>query len=362
MLQAKRKFCLLYIFLAGILVFTGCSAGGGSDVSSSQQSDAPSASVSSSPAVSSDESDEDSAPVDRTPVRVGVLKGPTGMGMVGLMDASDKKETQNDYRIELIDAPDKVAPMLINGQLDIAALPVNMASVVYNRTEKGVTMLNVNTLGVLHLLTSPDETVQSVADLKGKTIYSTGQGASPEYVLNYILNHEGLDPETDVTIEYKSEHAELATLLAAGEVSIAILPEPFVTTVTMQNPELKIALDLSDLWEEASNGAVQTTGCIVVRNAFLEERPEAVALFQQEYKASTQFVNDDPDAASLLIEQYEIIAKAEVAKRAIPRCNISFIDGTAMKEAAGIYLEALFEANPQSVGGSLPDDTFYYQA
>jgi NitT/TauT family transport system substrate-binding protein len=293
------------------------------------------------------------------PVRIGGLIGPTGMGMAYLMEQSEAGETPAAYEFTLSDAPDKVSPLLINGELDIAALPVNMASILHNKTEGEIEILAVNTLGVIYVLTK-DENITSVADLKGKTIYSTGQGASPEYVLRYILSENGIDPDTDVTIEYKSEHAELATLMGAGQATIAVLPEPFVTTLTMQNPEITVALDLTKEWEAATGGAVQTTGCIVGRKEFIEAHPQAVAEFLGAYQQSAQYTTQHIDEAAALVEKFGIVPKAAVAKQAIPRCNIVYLAGSEMKSAVSKYLEVLFTANPQSVGGTLPDDTFYY--
>lgn len=295
--------------------------------------------------------DKDSA----VTARVGALIGPTGMGMAWLIENGG-----DSYEFSLLDSPDKVSPMLINGELDIAALPVNVASVLYNKTNKGVSVLNVNTLGVIYILTNGEE-IATVADLKGKTIYASGQGATPEYVLKYILAQNGIDPDKDVVIEFKSEHAELATLLAAGEIGIAVLPEPFVTTVTTQNQDIKIALDLTSEWESATGGAVQTTGCIVVRNEFLKSNPGAVKAFMDDYKRSAEFVNANIEEAAALMEKLEIIPKAAVAMKALPRCNIVFLEGDEMKSAVQKYLEVLYAANPQAVGGALPDEAFYYK-
>jgi NitT/TauT family transport system substrate-binding protein len=293
------------------------------------------------------------------PVRIGGLIGPTGMGMAYLMEQSEAGETPAPYEFTLSDAPDKVSPLLINGELDIAALPVNMASILHNKTEGGIEILAVNTLGVIYVLTK-DENITSVADLKGKTIYSTGQGASPEYVLRYILAENGINPDTDVTIEYKSEHAELATLMGAGKATIAVLPEPFVTTLTMQDPTITVALDLTKEWEAATGGAVQTTGCIVARKEFIEAHPQVVEEFLAAYQQSAEYTTGQLDDAAALVEKFGIIPKAAVAKQAIPRCNIVYLAGSEMKTAVSTYLEVLFTANPQSVGGTLPDDTFYY--
>jgi NitT/TauT family transport system substrate-binding protein len=365
----KRLLSLiLSLALAGTLA--GCVGGGSSSSESAAPEEAPSVSEAppeetTPPTVEAEPVAQDDAPIeadgsaDGVEVRIGGLIGPTGMGMAYLMEMDDQGATPTKYEFTLSDAPDKVSPLLINGELDIAALPVNMASILHNKTEGEIEILAVNTLGVLYVLTK-DETVASVADLKGKTIYATGQGATPEYVLRYILSQNGIDPENDVTIEFKSEHAELATLIAAGQAPIAVLPEPFVTNVVTKDPSITIALDLTKEWEAATGGAVQTTGCIVARKEFVEAHPQVVAEFLGEYQKSAEYAAGQIDEAAALMEKFGIIPKAAVAKQAIPRCNIVYLAGSEMKTAVSKYLEVLFEANPQSVGGTLPDDSFYY--
>jgi NitT/TauT family transport system substrate-binding protein len=362
-MNRKEKSLLAVLMMCIMVIFTFSGCGGNNGSPSESTSDA------SYPSVSAEDSEQDVSEdaedaVIETPndviIRIGTLKGPNGMGMAELMDANKEGASANTYDFTLTDAPDKLSPLLVSGEIDIAALPVNMASILYNKMDKGISIMNVNTLGVIYVLTNGVE-IASVADLKGQTIYATGQGASPEYVLNHILSQNGIDPEKDVVIDYKSEHAELAALITAGQAPIAVLPEPFVTTVTMQNPDIKIALDLTKEWETVANGAEQTVGCMVVRNEFLEEHKDAVDVFLEEFKKSAEFANSNVDEAAELMAQFEIIPKAEVAKQAIPRCNIVFMDGPEMQSAVETYLKVLFEANPQSVGGALPDEAFYYR-
>ena len=298
---------------------------------------------------------------ERTSGRVGSLKGPTAMGMVKLMEEDTAGTTVNDYEFTLAGAADEITPLLIKGELDIAALPTNAASVLYNKTQGKVELLALNTLGVLYVVENGDS-VQSVEDLRGKTIYSTGKGATPEYALNYILGENGLTAGTDVTVEYKSEHSELASLLAAGQADLAVLPQPFVTSVLAKNPDVRIALNLTEEWDKVTeDGSKLTMGALVVRKDFAESNPEAVRNFLKEYQASTQYVTDEAnlDDAAALIEQYGIISAA-VAKQALPYCNIVCITGEEMRTAAEGFLSILAKANPQSVGGTLPAEDFYY--
>lgn len=289
---------------------------------------------------------------------VRALKGPTGMGMVKLYDDFMLGNLGADYRdIGFAATPDEITSGLISGEIDIAAVPVNLACVIYNKTGGGVKLAAINTLGVLYVLENGN-TINSISDIEGKTLYATGQGSTPEYILNYLLAQNGL--EGKVTIEYKNDHAELATLIAAGEVELAMLPEPNVTAAMLKNPELRIALDLTAEWDKLNTGATLTQGCIVVSSAALENNPEAISRFLAEYKASVDYVNANVDAAAPLIAKYEIVGSEAIAKAALPRSNIVCMTGDDMKAYANAMLEILFEANPASIGGSMPDDNFYY--
>lgn len=303
------------------------------------------------------------APAEKIDIRVAALKGPTAMGMVKLMDDAEKGEGANNYIFTLAGAPDELTGPIIQGEFDIAAVPTNLAAVLYNKTEGKVKLAALNTLGVLYVVERGD-TIQSVADLKGKTIYSSGQGAVPEYALNYVLEKNGLKPGEDVTVEYKSEHAEIATLLAAGNAQVALLPQPFVTATLAQNENLRVALDLTEAWDAATGGeSTLTMGAILVNAAFAQEHPDAVAAFLDEYKASVEYTNgtDTIADAAALVEKYGIVAKAALAQKAIPACNIVFIDGEEMQKLASGFFQVLYDANPQSVGGKLPDEAIYYK-
>ena len=298
-----------------------------------------------------------------TAVRVMALKGPTAMGMVQFMDGVDKGEiADNDYTFQIVASVDEVTPNLVQGNVDIAAVPANLASVLYNNTEGGVQVLAINTLGILYIVESGD-TVQSVEDLRGRTIYASGKGATPEYALNYILSQNGIDPTKDVTIEWKSEHAECLSALLAEEGAVAMLPEPFVTTAQTKSDSIRVALDLTEEWDklqaDSEAPSALLTGVVVARKEFVEQNPEAVAAFLDHYKASVEYVNANTAEAAQLVGQYDIVT-AEVAEKALPACNIVYIDGQEMKDKLSGYLAVLLEQNPQSVGGKLPADDFYY--
>ena len=288
-------------------------------------------------------------------VRVIALKGPTAMGLVKLMRDSEGAGT---YDFNIAAAIDEVTPQIVKGDVDIACVPANLASVLYNNTEGQVQVLAVNTLGVLYIVEN-GESVQSVADLKGKTLFASGKGATPEYALNYILSANGIDPEADVTIEWKSEHAECLNALMATEGGIAMLPQPFVTTAQMKAEGLRVALDLTAEWDALGADSTLITGVAVVRKAFAEENPDAVNAFLDAYKASVEYVNANTAEAAALIGGYDIVPEP-VAMKALPACNITFIEGDELQQKLSGYLAVLFEAEPKSVGGKLPEEDFYY--
>ncbi len=288
-------------------------------------------------------------------LRVGSLKGPTTMGLVNLMSEVESG-AKNGYSFEMQSQPDVIMSELVSGKLDIALLPANVAAVAYNKTKHGVSAIDINTLGVLYCVTG-DENIKSVKDLAGKTVLSTGQGASPEYVLNYLLEKNGV---TDCDVQFKSEATEIAALLKQDPAQIAILPQPFVTVATAQNDQLKVAFSLTDEWKSVSPDSKLLTGVTVVRNEVLENRAAEVDQFIADHQASTEKAATDVDATAELVAKYGIIAKAPVAKKALPNCNIVAIAGDEMKTDLAGYLQVLFDANPKSVGGTMPEDDFYY--
>lgn len=311
-----------------------------------------------------DEGKKDAA-AEPVAVRAAALKGPTAMGLVKFMSEVDAGNLKDeDYSFRIVASADEVAPLISKSEVDIAAVPANLASVLYNKTSGAVRVIAVNTLGVLYICELGD-TVNTVADLRGKTIFSAGKGATPEYALEYVLRANGLDPTTDVTIEWKSEHAECVAALAQDATAIAMLPQPFVTTAQAKNDQIRVALDLNQEWAAACEAEGRDgkliTGVAVVRSEFADAHPEAVDAFLGHYRESVEFVNANTDEAAALVGGYEIVPEA-VAKKALPACNITFVDGADMKEQLGGYLEVLADQNADAVGGKLPGDDFYYGA
>ncbi len=290
-------------------------------------------------------------------VRVGALKGPTAMGMVEMME--DHADT---YDFTLAAAPDEIVPLLVKGELDIAAVPANLGSVLYNNTKGAVKALAINTLGVLYIC-ERGESISSVADLKGRTLVSAGKGSTPEYALNYILRGNGLDPEKDLTIEYKSEHAECLAAMLQDETLVAMLPQPFATVAMGKADDLRPALDLTEAWDalqaDEENPSTLITGIAVARADFIEQHPEAVKQFMDDYRESVIFAQQNVADAAQLIGKFDIF-EAGPAEKALPYCNITFIDGEDLKTKLSGYLDVLFEADPASVGGAVPGEDFYY--
>ncbi|MCM1253989.1 MAG: ABC transporter substrate-binding protein [Clostridium sp.] len=295
-----------------------------------------------------------------TDVHIGSLKGPTSIGLVSLMEQSEKGEAEGSYLFTMAVAADELLPQILSGGLDIALVPANVAGVLYHKSEGAICVIDINTLGVLYMV-SGDDSIQSMADLRGKTIYLTGKGTTPDYVLQYLLAENGLTAD-EVALEYKSEATEVAAYLSQNPEAVGVLPQPFVTAACMQNESLSIVMDLTKEWAalQGESGSSLVTGVTIVRKEFLSENPEAVAAFMKEHKTSAAYANENIEEAAELVVKYGIIEKAPVALKAMPYCNITYMDGEDMKAALSGYLEVLYGQDASSVGGSLPADDFYY--
>ncbi len=292
-------------------------------------------------------------------LRIAGLKGPTTMGLVHLLSMEKNGTAAMDYDLQLYGAADEIVPKLIKGNLDMAAIPANLAATLYQKTNGGIQVLAVNTLGVLYVVEKGD-TVHSFADLKGRTILSTGKGTTPEYVLRYLLTKNGLDPDKDVKIEYYSEASEVTAQMAATKKdAIAVLPQPYVTAAQMKDSELRVVLDLTKEWNKVCDTQL-ITGVTVVRTAYAEDHPDVVQAFLNDYEKSVNAANTDIDGTAALCEEIGVVAKAAIAKKALPKCNIVYRRGEEMKKDISAYLQVLYDASPAAVGGKLPDDSFYW--
>lgn len=327
----KKMFALVLSALLVLALFTGCAAGSAS-------------------APSADEG---------VTIRLGGLKGPTSMGMVKLLDDARNGKAANEYEFTMAGSADELTPKLLKGEMDIAALPVNLGSILYNNSQGAVQMMAINTLGVVYIVEKGGETVTDLESLRGRTIYATGKGSTPEYALNYLLSQKGLTVGEDVTIEWKSEPTEVVAMLSGQDSGVAMLPQPYVTVAQTQVEGLRVALDLTKEWEAIDNGSRFITAGLLVRTAFAQEHPDAVAKFLEEYAASTTYVNENVEQAAALVEEFDIV-KAPIAKKAIPFCNIVCISGEEMRTAVDGYFEVLYEQNPASVGGTMPSEDFYW--
>jgi NitT/TauT family transport system substrate-binding protein len=370
-----KKTTTLLLALTAAAAITGCSASKTAETTAAQTAaETTTAAVTSAPeetveAETSAEAEETAAGTETgadlvktgVTVRVGSLKGPTSMGLVALMDQAGKGESLNDYEFTMTAAADELTPKIVSGDLDIVLVPANVASVLYNKTKGGVTVIDINTLGVLDVVAA-DDSIQSFSDLAGKTIYMTGKGTTPDYVFHYLLSANGMS-EDDVTLEFKSEAAEVAAVLQQEADAIGVLPQPFVTAACAQNENLKIVLDLTSEWDAVQDGETGSrlvTGVTIANTAFLKDHPEAIDVFLAEHKASADFANTDVDAAAELVAAQGIIEKAPVAKKALPYCNITCITGDDMKASLSGYLQVLADQDSSAIGGSLPGDDFYY--
>ncbi len=297
-------------------------------------------------------------------IRVAGLTGPTTMGMVKLMSDAEANREDPEYRgniydVQVYGTAREVTPLLVQGELDAAAIPANLAATLYRKTDGGIQVAAVNTLGVLYVVQKGDE-VSGVKDLRGKTIYTTGKGTTPEYILRYVLTENGIDPDSDVTIEYLSEAAEVGARIVAAEGDIvAMIPQPYVTAVMAQDEKVSVALDMTEEWGKISDEEL-ITGVLVVRKDFVRENKEAFDEFLRDYKASCEYAVSDVNRTASLVVKYGILAREPVAKKALPRCNIAYMGGRDMKRAVDNYLNVLFERDPESVGGAMPGEDFYY--
>ena len=351
-----KKIVSLLLALTMALSLAACGgAASGSTASSAASSEA--VSEAASEAASSEEAKEQST---TDALRIAGLKGPTTMGLVNLLSMEEDGTAAMDYDLQLYGAADEIVPLLMKGELDMAAIPANLAATLYQKTNGGIQAVAVNTLGVLYVVEQGD-TVQSMADLKGRTILSTGKGTTPEYVLRYLLNANGIDPDKDVTIEYYSEATEVTAQMANADNAIAVLPQPYVTAAGLQDDTLRVALNLTEEWDKVADTQL-ITGVTVVRKEYAEEHPDVVAAFLADYAKSVDAANTDLDGTAALCEEQGVVAKAAIAKKALPNCNIVCLTGDELKADASAYLQVLYDADPAAVGGALPGDDFYWTA
>ena len=349
-----KKILSLLLAFSLALSLAACGGSASSAASSTVVSEAASSAAAS-------EEEETAASLSVTePLRIAGLKGPTTMGLVNLLSMEQAGTAAMDYDLQLYGAADEIVPLLIKGELDMAAIPANLAATLYQKTNGGIQAVAVNTLGVLYVVEQGD-TVHSMADLKGRTILSTGKGTTPEYVLRYLLTANGIDPDKDVDIQYYSEATEVTAQMATTQDAIAVLPQPYVTAAGLKDDTLRVALDLTAEWDKVADTQL-ITGVTVVRKAYAEEHPDVVAAFLADYAQSVNTANTDLDGTAALCEEQGVVAKAAIAKKALPNCNIVCLTGEELKADVSGYLQVLYDADPAAVGGALPSEDFYWTA
>lgn len=297
---------------------------------------------------------EDIEPVN---VTIAGLKGPTSIGMIKMID--EKALNSEKYNVEYIaeSAPDALTAKIINGDIQISSVPINLASVLYNKTDGKVQLMAVNTIGNLYIIGSDE--ITSISDLEGKTLGMSAKGSTPDFAMNYILKQNNIGD--NVELDYAADHATLAQSVIAEDIKVALLPQPFVTQTMMKNQNVKMLIDLNEAWKEASSNASQLyTGGIVINKEFAENNKEFVAEFLKQYEASVNWVNENPADASLLVEKNEIMPSAALVEKAIPYCGITFVKANDEKDSLNSFYKILFDSNPASIGGKMPDDEFYF--
>ncbi|KEZ91147.1 ABC transporter substrate-binding protein [Lacrimispora celerecrescens] len=351
----KKTLSLLMAFAVTAAVLSGCAKGGAESTQATT-----SASETESTSETAKETSEAQKPADNYTLKIGSLKGPTSMGLVKLMDQSEKGNAKGSYDFTMVTAADELLGKIVSKELDVALVPANMASIIYNKNNHEVTVLDINTLGVLYGV-SADDSIKTAADLKGKTVYLTGKGTTPDYALQHVLKASGLTSD-DVTLEYKSEAAEVVSILKEKPDAVGLLPQPFVTAAMAQNDSLKMVLDLTKEWDATAgeNGGSLVTGVTICRNDVIKDHRDAINTFLAEHKESAEFANANVAETAALVAAAGIIEKAPVAEKAIPYCSITYVDGDRMKSLLSGYLKVLFDMEPSSVGGTLPADDFYY--
>ncbi len=335
----KKKIISLLLVLAMVTAFSGCKSNTSSYNKESSTTEA-------------------NTPVEGCDFNIASLKGPTSIGLVKLFSDSDAGSTTNKYNYSIFGTADEITAGLVKGDIDVAAVPCNLASVLYNKTEGEVVIAGINTLGVLYIL-QKNENIESVEDLKGKTILSTGEGTTPEYTLRYLLSENGIDPDKDVTIQFYSEASEVVSAAATMDSAVLMLPQPYVTVATNNDSSISVALDVTKEWEKLDEDSTVVTGVVVARKSFINEHPDQFNAFLDEYMLSADFANTNVDDCAQLLESFDIF-KAAIAKTAIPACNVTFITGDEMKLKVMGYLTVLYNQNAKAVGGKLPAEDIFY--
>ncbi len=290
---------------------------------------------------------------------VACLKGPTGLGMAKLMKDNEGKKTANNYKFTVATSPDEISGKIVTGEINIASVPTNLAAKLYNKTNGKVKMLAVNTLGVLSIIENGNS-IKTAADLKGKTIYATGEGSNPEYILKEILKDNKFQVGKDVNITFVASNDELTAAIVSGKAQVAMVSEPVASVVLSKKGSLRRALSLNDEWEKKEKGKLMM-GCVVALDSFINTNKSAVDKFLEEYKKSIDFAINSTDEAAKYCAEFQIVPSEEIAKASIPNSNLTFIKGNEIQKSIENYFNVLTEFDQNSLGGKLPQKDFYYE-
>ncbi|MBY0584523.1 ABC transporter substrate-binding protein [Murdochiella sp. Marseille-P8839] len=349
-----KNLCSALLLCAGMILFSACGAPKQQETEISKEEE-----HSSVETTVQESSETEESVTAEAPLRLAALKGPTSMGMAYVLSSGDQERHSYDCRV--LGSPEEIVPLLVKKEIDVAAVPSNLAAVLYAKTEGNIQVLNINTLGVLYLV-ERGERVHAITDLKGRTVLASGKGATPEYALRYLLEANGLS-EDEVSIEWKSEHAEVVAALAENPDAVALLPEPFVSSAEANLADLRRAVDLTEAWDAAQNKndapSALVMGVLVARREIVNEHPDAIAQLLADVTRSVDKVKQNPEEAAKIISELGIVPEA-VVKKAIPHANLVSITGVEMKEKLGGYLRVLAEQDVKAIGGALPADDFYF--
>lgn len=293
-------------------------------------------------------------------IRIGVLRGPNGMGMSYLMEENSLDAYETSYQISFLASADKLATRFTRGDLEFATLPTTVAANLYKETNGEIQLLGVNMLGGFYLVEN-GTSIQTISDLKNLELSSSSRPATAQYVLEHLLEANAIEENEQPKVNYVVDNLKLSSAIVSGEIDIAMLPEPFLSTLLQRNKGLRVALDLSEEWQDVYGDSILPMGCLVVNKEFALKNPESIARFIQHYKTSVEYVNKNQKEAGLLIEKHKLLNNARQATNSIDRSQITWIDASEVQEDVLKYLEIFLESDKNIIGGEVPDEEFFYQ-
>lgn len=289
---------------------------------------------------------------------VASISGPAALGFVKAMEPGINPQVRLGDTVQYTFEADEEAmyAQLLEGKADMAVVPAETAAKLY-REGAGYQLAAVNTGGYLYLL-SADESINAVSDLRGKAVTIVGEGSAADVVFRHLLTQAGIDPDNDLTLTY-AESAETAMENVTNS-GLILLSEPWVTDLLDENNDFSIALDIREEWMRANGEGVPLT-CLIVKKEIPVDRAEEWDLFVADYQDSIEWINNNPAETAELLDKHEIGITKEQAEGVISRSNLEYLDATKAKSAVEKYLNLFLEANPDAIGGSMPDTEFYLE-